>query len=151
MSQIGYMPRWLSKLNNQHFPVAAITVNFVLGMFLFLPLPGWQAMVSFLVSGMVLSYAMGPISLICMRYELPEQQRRFKLPAAHFICPLAFYFCNLLSYWTGWNTISKLAVAMLIGALFFVIAVFRGRLKEMPLGLVSSLWLVPYLGGLVLI
>lgn len=151
MSQIGYMPKWLSILNKQHFPVAAILVNFVLGMFLFLPLPGWQAMVSFLVSGMVLSYAMGPISLICMRYELPQHIRRFKLPFAHLICPLAFYFCNLLSYWTGWNTIWKLAIAMLIGALVFVIALMRGRLKGMVLGLTSALWLIPYFVGLVLI
>jgi len=151
MSQIGYMPRWLSWLNNQHFPVAAILVNFVLGMFLFLPLPGWQAMVSFLVSGMVLSYAMGPIALICMRHELPAHKRRFKLPFAHVICPLAFYFCNLLSYWTGWHTVSKLAIAMVIGLGFFAIAIVRGRLKDKPLGLMSSLWLVPYLAGLVLI
>lgn len=151
MSQIGYMPKWLSKVNNEHFPVAAILCNFVLGMMLFLPLPGWQAMVSFLVSGMVLSYAMGPIALICMRYELPEHARPFKLPFAKIICPLAFYFCNLLSYWTGWQTISKLAIAMVIGLLFFMIAIRRGRLKGMQLGLTSSLWLVPYLAGLVLI
>lgn len=151
MSQIGYMPQWLLKLNKQHFPVAAILTNFVIGMFLFLPLPGWQAMVSFLVSGMVLSYAMGPISLICMRYELPEHVRRFKLPCAQVICPLAFYFCNLLNYWTGWHTISKLAIAMAIGAVIFVVAIIRGQLKGMKLGLTSALWLVPYLVGLVVI
>lgn len=151
MSKIGYMPRWLSRLNQQHFPVAAITCNFFIGMFLFLPLPGWQAMVSFLVSGMVLSYAMGPIALICMRYELPEQVRRFKLPFANYLCPLAFYCCNLLSYWTGWLTISKLAIAMLIGLVFFSVAILSGRLKEMRLGLESSIWLVPYFSGLVLI
>lgn len=98
MSQIGFVPRWLSILNKQHFPIAAIMVNFVIGMFLFLPFPGWQAMVSFLVSGMVISYAMGPISLLCLRLELPDAPRHFRLPAAYIICPLAFYFCNLLSY-----------------------------------------------------
>ena len=67
MSQIGYMPRWLSYLNNQQFPVAAILTNFVLGMMVFLPFSGWQAMVSFLVSGMVISYAIGPIALLCLR------------------------------------------------------------------------------------
>src|SRR5690606_21722321 len=50
MSKIGYVPKFLSKLNHQHFPVWAIVVNFCLGMLAFLPLPGWQAMVSFLVS-----------------------------------------------------------------------------------------------------
>ncbi len=151
MGKIGYMPRALCYLNQQNFPVVAIMVNFILGMFLFLPLPGWQAMVSFLVSGMVISYAMGPIALLCMRLELPNRERKFRLPAANIICPIAFYFCNLLSYWCGWETISKLAIAMLLGFAFFVIACLRGRVSFQSLGLKSGMWIVPYLTGLVFI
>lgn len=151
MSQIGYLPHWLQKLNKQNFPVAAIMVNFVLGMFLFLPLPGWQAMVSFLVSGMVISYAMGPISLLCMRLEMPHEKRGFRLPAAKIICPLAFYFCNLLSYWCGWETIYKLAIAMLIGITVFMVSWLRGKLTMPSIGFKSGMWMAPYLIGLVLI
>lgn len=153
MSDIGYMPRWLSYLNKQHFPLAAIAANFVLGMLLFLPLSGWQAMVSFLVSGTVISYAMGPIALLCMRLELPNQARTFRLPAAKILCLCAFYCCNLLSYWTGWETLSKLSIAILIGLLFFVIAVLRGRLStiSLSLGMKSSFWMAPYLLGLAMI
>lgn len=151
MSQIGYVPRFLSYLNQQHFPVAAIFVNFCIGMFLFLPLPGWQAMVSFLVSGMVLSYAMGPIALLCLRYELPDEKRSFKLPAANLLCVIAFYFCNLISYWTGWDTIYKLGIAILIGFVFFIIAYYRKKLPASDLGLKSMIWIVPYLSGLILI
>jgi amino acid transporter len=151
MSEIGYLPRSLTYLNKHKLPVVAIMVNFVLGMFLFLPLPGWQAMVSFLVSGMVISYAMGPIALLCMRIELPDEKRGFKLPFATLICSFAFYFCNLLSYWTGWETISKLAIAILIGIVLFVFAVWRGRMDLKTLGLKSAIWTVPYLTGLVLI
>lgn len=151
MSQIGYLPKWLQRLNSQGFPITAIALNFVLGMFLFLPLPGWQAMVSFLVSGMVISYAMGPISLLCMRLEMPNEKRGFRLPAAKIICPIAFYFCNLLSYWCGWETIYKLAIAMAVGLVFFAIAWWRGQLSNVNLGLKSGLWMLPYLGGLVMI
>jgi amino acid transporter len=151
MSLIGFMPRFLTRLNSQKFPIAAIFLNFILGMFLFLPLPGWQAMVSFLVSGMVISYAMGPISLLCLRAELPDAKRAFKLPMANILCPLAFYFCNLISYWTGWETIYKLGMAIFIGVTFFMIAYLRGSLKVGSLSFKSSLWLVPYLGGLILI
>lgn len=151
MSEIGYMPKWLTRLNQQNFPVAAIALNFVLGMFLFLPFAGWQAMVSFLVSGMVISYAIGPIALLCMRYELPDKNRDFRIPAAPLFCTLAFYFCNLLSYWTGWDTIYKLAIAMGIGMILFIAAVIRGRLPVETLGLKSSLWVIPYFAGLVII
>jgi len=151
MSQIGYLPKFLTLLNKQDFPVAAIAVNFVIGMFLFLPLPGWQAMVSFLVSGMVLSYAMGPIALLCLRIELPNEKRYFRLPAAKGLCLLAFYFCNLMSYWTGWATISKLAIAILIGLVVFIITCINNKKSLTELGLKSGLWMIPYLGGLVLI
>jgi amino acid transporter len=151
MSQIGYVPKFLSYLNKQEFPVAAILFNFVLGMFLFLPLPGWQAMVSFLVSGMVISYAMGPISLLCLRLELPQEKRQFRLPAANILCLFAFYFCNLMSYWCGWETIYKLAIAIAIGFGFFTIAVLRGRVPSTSLGMKSTIWVLPYLGGLILI
>lgn len=151
MSKIGYVPKFLSYLNKQHFPVAAILINFILGMFLFLPLPGWQAMVSFLVSGMVISYGIGPIALLCMRLELPNEKRKFRLPCATILCTIAFYFCNLLSYWTGWDTLSKLAIAMSIGMVLFVITALRGRLIVSSLGLKSALWILPYLSGLTLI
>lgn len=151
MSQIGYVPAFLSYLNKQKFPVAAIFMNFIIGMFLFLPLPGWQAMVSFLVSGMVISYAMGPIALLALRLELPQQKRLFRLPWANPLCLLAFYFCNLISYWTGWDTIYKLAIAILIGFIFFVVACVRGKLKSTTLEFKSAIWIIPYLGGLILI
>lgn len=151
MSQIGYVPKFLSKLNHENFPVAAIGVNFVIGMFLFLPLTGWQAMVSFLVSGMVLSYAIGPIAVLCLRKEMPNYERKFRLPWVNVICLLAFYFCNLMSYWTGWDTIWKLAIAIVIGFLVFALSYRKNQSMPSSLGLRSGVWLLLYLSGLVLI
>lgn len=151
MSKIGYVPKFLSYLNRQHFPVSAIAVNFVLGMCAFLPLPGWQAMVNFFVSAMVITYAMGPIALMSLRLTLPNKERPFKLPFANFMCLLAFYSCNLFSFWTGWETISKLAVALLVGMLLFVIAYVRGTVKMQRSDLKSAFWIVPYIVGLIVI
>ena len=149
MSQLGYVPKFLSYLNKQDFPIAAIGVNFILGMCLFFPFPGWQSLVNFLVSGIVLSYAIGPIALLSLRFELPQVSRTFQLPAARLICLLAFYFCNLMSYWTGWETISKLAIALCIGIVFFIIACLKSQLKNLSLGLNSLWWMMPYLIGLI--
>lgn len=151
MSKIGYIPAFLSRLNRKNFPVYAIFVNFAVGLFLFLPLPGWQAMVNFLVSAMVISYAIGPVALICLRYELPDRERKFRLPCAPLISLLAFYFCNLLSYWTGWATVYKLAIAILVGFIFFCMAYLRGKLRTKNTGLKAAMWLLPYLLGLTLI
>lgn len=151
MSKNGYLPSFLCRLSQQHLPVCAIGLNFVVGMFLFLPLPGWQAMVSFLVSAVVISYAMGPIALVCLRLQLPDEKRSFRLPAATPICLLGFYCCNLISYWTGWETISKLAIAIAIGISLLLIACLRGSLDKTQLGWKALIWLIPYFLGLVTI
>lgn len=151
MSKMGYVSAFFSRLSRENFPVAAILMNFVVGMFLFLPLPGWQAMVSFLVSAMVISYAIGPIALLCLRLELPQQKRSFQLPAAWLLCLLAFYFCNLLCYWTGWETVYKLAIAIIIGFVLFSIAWLRGKVTAEAAGFKAAFWMVPYLCGLMLI
>lgn len=151
MSVLGFMPKVLQKLNKDKLPVVAIGFNFVIGMFLFLPLPGWQAMTGFLVSGMVISYAMGPIGLLCLRRELPNIPRRFKLPFAPVLCLLAFYFCNLICYWTGWDTLFKLGIATLFGMGLFLLGILRGSVKTEHLGLQGAIWVLPYLSGLMLI
>lgn len=151
MSRNGYLPRFLAKTNGESLPIAAILFNFAVGMFLFLPLPGWQTMVSFLVSAVVISYAMGPIALMTMRKTLPDRKRPFRLWFAHPLCLLAFYFCNLISYWTGWQTLSRLAVAVAVGLVILVIAIVRNRITQSRLGFRALLWLIPYLAGLMII
>jgi amino acid transporter len=151
MSQNGYLPKLFSKVNQEHFPMWAIGFNFLVGMALFLPLPGWQNMVSFLVSAVVISYAMGPISLLCFRKLLPDVKRSFRLPAKSILCFGAFYCCNLMSYWVGWETISKLTIALGIGLLLFIIACSQKKVPSDNLGLKAIFWIVPYLGGLAAI
>lgn len=151
MSEIGYLPRWLAYVNRHNMPVAAIFVNFCLGLFLFLPFPGWQAMVNFLVSGMVISYIFGPIGLWCMRLEYPNKKRPFTLYYSKLVCLLAFVVCNMLIYWTGWQTLWKLAIALLIGLLAFVASYKKGRISPAQLGLQSKGWLFCYFVGLIII
>jgi amino acid transporter len=151
MSKSNFIPPLFSRVNNKSFPVWAIALNFVIGLFLFLPLPGWQNMVSFLVSAVVISYTMGPIALLCFRLKLPKENRTFSLPGAHILCLLAFYCCNMMFYWTGWDTVSKLAIAMGIGMFLFIFSSIRKKMPLQKLDLQAALWLVPYFAGLVII
>lgn len=151
MSQRGFLSDIFLRLNKQKFPIWAIGLNFIVGMLLFLPLPGWQAMVSFLVSAVVISYAIGPIALLCLRLQIPHEKRPFRLPAAQLLCLIAFYCCNLISYWTGWDTISKLAIAVTLGVILLISAYIRGKIPKEDLHLKSLIWLAPYLLGLLTI
>lgn len=151
LSKSNYMPAIFSRLNKKGFPAWAVFFNFAVGMFLFLPFPGWQSMVDFLVSAVVISYAMGPVALLSLRKTMPNGARPFYLHFSYLLSLVAFYFCNLMCYWTGWETVYKLAIALIIGMAVFLVAFLRQRKVYETAHFKTILWIVPYLLGLVLI
>lgn len=147
LSLQNHVPSFLSSLNRFSIPWTAILTNFIIGMLFFLPFQGWQEMVSFISAAIILSLVCGPICLPIYRKKFPNHPRSFKLPWSGTISFIAFYFCNLILSWTGWNTIYKLDIAIAVGFLmYFVSHAIKTGFKSHPINIASSLWLVLYLG-----
>jgi amino acid transporter len=148
MAHDRYLPERLGRPGRRQTSALLIALSFPIGMFLFLPFPGWQQLVAFLASVIVLPYTMGPLCLIALREQLPSHGRPFHLKFAHGICPLAFVICGLLLYWAGWLIVWKLG--LIIGVMGNAFVIFQLVTKR-PLDFRAALWLLPYLGGLMLI
>ncbi len=152
MSTNGYIPKVFQKLSGYGNPVYAIIVNFFFGMMLFAPLPGWDKMVNFLSSLLAVTYSIGPICLITLRKQMPNYKRPVKLPFGKTWSFLAFYICTLLAYWSGWDTLSKMGIAIGSGLIIlFLCEIFsyESKGKLFDLDFKSSLWMWPYLIGLM--
>jgi amino acid transporter len=152
MSKNDYIPMIFQKLTTQGNPIYAILLNFIVGMVMFLPLPGWNKMVGFLTSLMAITYAIAPVCLIALRQQAPNQARPFKLPMIKTWSWLAFYICTLLAYWSGWDVISKLGISLIVGLIILLTYHFgtkRGR--ELTLQWRAAIWLWPYFIGLSII
>jgi len=150
MSKNGYIPKFFEYLTPSRNPIYAIIANFLLGMMLFLPLPGWDKMVTFLTSLMSVTYSVGPVALLALRYQVPNMERPIKLPFDKFWAYVAFYICTLLTYWTGWENVSKLAFSLVLSLIVFTIyhlIVQRGKGKELDLK--ASIWIWPYFTGII--
>lgn len=147
MCQINFFPESLKKLNKRGVPMRAMMVNYLVGLILFLPFPGWQSMVVFIISCFVISYSIGPIALITLRKTFFDQARPFRLPYAHFMAPLAFYICNLLVFWTGWQTVSKLLIALCIGLIVFIYRYYQSPELRENVAWQRAAWLLPYFVG----
>ena len=151
MSFNRYTPAFMLQLNQRGVPVLAVVVNCLLGLFMFLPFPTWQALVGFQSIAIVLAYAVGPVTLLCLRHQLPKLRRPFVLPASKTLCVITFYFCNLIAYWTGWETIWRLMFAIMFGGILFAIQRSCDKKMVLPLQWRSALWLLPYFTTLTLI
>ncbi len=152
MSVNGYFPKFFLKLNSKDAPYMAIAVNLFFGLFMLVPFPGWQEMVSLIIAALVVSHAIAPISLYTLRHQVPEQARPFKLPYYGLICRLVFLFLNFIAYWTGWHTLSTMFMALLAGLMYLLVhRIIQGNKDKPLLNFNKSLWLWCYLGGLAVI
>lgn len=148
----GYLPKFLQILSPQHTPLYAILVNFIFGMLLFAPLPGWNKMMGFLTSLMTFTYTIGPVCLIALREQAPNQVRPFRLPFATLWGFIAFYLCTVFSYFNGWEIISKLSIGFISGLIVLFLYRTLNKNPEKPaLFWKSSIWIWTYISGLTLI
>jgi len=144
LSQIGFLPDALAKITKNGIPSRYILLNFCIGLLLFLPFPGWQQLVGFVISCFIVSYVIGPIALVGLRQSQPDIHRPFFLPFGKTIALIAFYICNLLIFWTGWQTVLKIMIALSIGVLFYVIYCIRHKSLVPKKDWLAVIWVAPY-------
>lgn len=147
-SENDYAPKAFMDLSKKGVPIKAIFTNFFIGLIFILPFPSWQQMVGFIVSIFVFAYAVGPIALVSLRYQIPDMPRPFKVPAAKYTCMFAFYICTLILFWTGWHIISKMLITIGIGLIYFTLHTLK---TKNDIALKNGLWVFPYTIGLGII
>lgn len=150
LSENGFFPKMMQKLNKRQVPYLAVCLNFLVGMLLFFPVPGWQGMMGFLIAAFVLGYAIGPLAALSLRRQMPHQTRRFRLPAIKLWCYLSFFFANMILYWTGWDIYSKMLMAITLGLLIMIAARFFQK-ERIKLDKRHSIWAFIYIYGLGII
>ena len=58
----------MGALNKAGVPSTAVIFNTVIGLLLFFPFPGWQALIKFQSVAIVIAYSVGPISLYALKF-----------------------------------------------------------------------------------
>lgn len=144
MGEIGNAPKKCNTKNKYNVPWISLLINFTLSATLFLLLRNWQTMVSFLVSVLLISYTVGPISLICLRYQLPHHPRPFRLRNSTLIAFIGFYVCTAGIYWAGYRSnVTALLLTLIFLSSYLIYFYIKKQLIELDIK--NSCWLVLYL------
>lgn len=147
------LPNALTRINARGVPVWSIIVATVFGVFFLAPAPSWQQLVSLITSATAIMYAYAPISLGALLRNDPDRHRPYRIPAPAVILPVGFAFANLIIYWSGFDVVWKLAIALLIGQVIYLIAygVNAHNLNRGEARWKSVLWFWPWILGLILL
>ena len=148
MGRCDLLPSSFRRLNSQSVPWVALVSSLVIGIAMLFGGPSWQRIVGFLTATMVIALAIGPVSLMALRKQLPEVKRPFRLKGAGIWCRAAFVLATWSILWSGKTSVLWAVGTIVLPTILFLIPQwFRGR----PLELRNGLWWIVYLGGLVAI
>jgi amino acid transporter len=134
-------------VDSRGVPWFSLIVAFVLGLVFLLPFPSWHSLVGLVTSASVLMFAGAPLSMGAFRKQVPDHHRPYRMPGATVLGPVAFVVSNLIILWSGFTTVWKLGIAMVIG--YVLIGIFMAIDTERPkLQWKSAQWLPVYLLGM---
>ena len=145
-----YFPQVFTKVDKNGIPWVSLIVAFVAGLFFLLPFPSWHSLVGLVTGASVLMYAGAPLAMGAFRRQVPEADRPYRVPAGEVIAPLAFIIANMLIYWSGFETVWKLGVVIIIGYVLIAICMAFDENRP-PLDWKSAQWLPFYLIGIGII
>ena len=136
--------RWTDK---NGVPWFSLLMAFALGLLFLLPFPSWKSLVGLVTSASVLMYAGAPLSLSAFRKQVPDASRPYKMAGAAWLAPLAFVFACEIIYFSGFDTVWKLGIAVVIG--YILIGTWMAfDKKRPPLDWKQAQWLPVFLLGM---
>jgi amino acid transporter len=145
-----YFPGIFGAVDSRGVPWFGMIVAFIAGLVFTFPFPSWHSLVGLVTSASVLMYAGAPLSLGALRLRLPGADRPFRMPASVVIAPLSFIVASLIIYWSGFETLWKLGVAIILG--YIAIGMYTADREGMPkINWRKSAWIGAYLLGMGII
>ncbi|MER5794828.1 APC family permease [Streptomyces sp. NPDC001980] len=155
LAKNGYAPKIFTRTDSRGVPWFGLVMSFVTGVICFLPFPSWQQLVGFITSASVLMYAGAPLAYGVFTDKLPQRERPYRLPFGKVISPLSFVVANLIIYWSGWDILWRLGLAIILGYLLLGGYAFYAHSRNLPdaprLDFRAAQWLPVYLIGMGLI
>jgi len=145
-----YYPSIFTRTDKYGVPWISLIVGFLFGLVFLLPFPSWHSLVGLVTSASVLMYAGAPLAMGVFRQKLPDASRPYKMQGGAFFAPFAFVIANLIIYWSGFETLWKLGVAIILGYLLILMH-FSDNPRAPKVNWSKSVWLGVYLLGMGII
>jgi amino acid transporter len=153
MARNRYVPAVFGRIDRRGVPWVGLISSFALSLFVFFPYANSDGLLGDIVGASVLMYAGTPLALSAMRRQFPDkddkEQRPYRLPAARMLAPTAFTVANLMIYWSGWNVVWRIGLAVLAGCLLTGLTWTCSK-SQRPSVITwrSALWVPVYLLGM---
>ena len=144
------LPSALCKTSSRGVPWISILVAAGVGILAFGPFKGWSQLVSVITDTTAIMYAFAPVALGALQKKDRDRDRPYRMPMPKLLLPAGFSFAGLLIYWSGWDTVWKMDLLVLIGLVIFGVGAMVQKTDALS-KLKHANWVWPWLVGLTLL
>ncbi|HJN38240.1 MAG TPA: APC family permease [Gammaproteobacteria bacterium] len=142
MSKMKCAPERFSALNIHGVPHYSLLFNFIVGIILMLALPGWKMIVKFQAMCMLFAYLTGPLVYLAVKTTMNSTPNNRLWPHRIYTF-ITLFICNILMYWSGWDTIQSIDASLIIGSLIYYGYAYY---HQHPVNeSMQALWIVPHI------
>lgn len=146
-----FLPEVFQHLSTRSIPIYTLLLNLVIGVSMLIGLE-FEDIVAVNSAAIVLSFSIGPLAVVALRRQVEDAPNRFSIPAPRVVAMLGFIVATLIIYWSGWRSVQILLLVVVVALAFLLIKrlLFERRAFS-TLDTREAIWLLPFLGSMVLI
>lgn len=127
MAANGQLPEWFMYLNRYRVPKWGTIAALIVGFLFLYKFPAWSLIVGFITSAGYFTFLVsGPLPL-ALRKMAPDAPRYYRVPAISVFSALATISVYLIIYWSTFDTLWGVVVAILLGLPLFYMYVMPSR------------------------
>lgn len=146
MERNGTLPRILGRIHPRWgVPRPAMWVNLgVAFIFLFI-FRGWGALAAIISVATIISYLVGPVSLMALRRTAQSIKRPFRLFGARIFSGMAFIMSTELLYWSKWPLTGQVILLIIVAIPIYLYYQAKSNWHDFRRQMRGAWWLVFYL------
>lgn len=149
MERNGTLPRVLGRVHSRYgVPRPAMWFNLAVSFVFLVKFPGWDKLAEVISVATIITYLVGPISVMVLRRTAPRLHRPLRVPGLQLIAPLAFVLATLMLYWARWPDTGEIMILLVLPLPVYFWYVARSGWHDFGTHLRGAWWLVVYLAAI---
>lgn len=152
MERNGTLPGFLGFVDPRSgVPRPAMWFNLLVSFTFLIRFPGWDKLAEVISVATIITYLVGPVSVMVLRRTAPNLKRPLRVPGLPVIAPLAFTLATLMLYWARWPETGEIMFLLIVPMPVYFYYVAKDGWREFDRHLRGAWWLITYLVTIALL
>src|SRR5271154_7125106 len=145
MERSGTLPAFLGRVHPLFgIPRPAMWLNLVVSFTFLFFFRGWGKLAEVISVATIITYLVGPISVMSLRRTAPGLHRPLRVPALPLLAPTAFVLATLMLFWARWPHTGQIMLLLILPMPVYLYGQARSGWRDFARHVAGAWWMMAY-------